>query len=97
MPDFVTLDNDQPRQLIDDQQVLAVYRAARAELATTFAGTMRWRTIAGADHLVKKIDGKETSLGQSSAHFRARPHRQPPHPAHHFLLRLRARGATFSQ
>ena len=66
MPDFVTLDNDQARQLIDAQQLYAVYRTARAELSTVFSGTMRWRTIAGADYLVKKIDGKETSLGRRS-------------------------------
>jgi hypothetical protein len=73
MPDFVSLDNDQARQLIDAQQLFAVYRAARTGLATTFGGTMRWRSIAGAYYLVKKTGGKETSLGRLA---RPRPRRR---------------------
>ncbi len=62
--DFQNLSNDQARQQIDAQQLFATYREVRAELARDYSGSMRWRTISGADYLVKKMDGRETSLGR---------------------------------
>lgn len=64
--DYRRLDNDQARQQIDAQQLFTVLRDARAGLSSEFAGSMRWRTIAGHEYLVKKIEGKEVSLGRRS-------------------------------
>ena len=64
MQHFTALENDQARQLIDAQQLFAIYGRARAQLASDFVGSMRWRDIAGAQYLVKKVAGREMSLGR---------------------------------
>ncbi len=71
MPHFTPLDNDQARQMIDAQQLFAVYRQARADLAGDLAGSMRWREIGGARYLIKKVTGREVSLGKDGPETQA--------------------------
>jgi hypothetical protein len=63
---FQNLSNDQARQQIDAQQLFAAYRDVRAELTRDYVGSMRWRTVSGVQYLVKKVYGRETSLGRQS-------------------------------
>ena len=63
---FMDLDNEQRRQLIDTRQVFEGWRTADAELSHRFAGSMRWKTIKGADYLYRKQKGRDESLGPRS-------------------------------
>lgn len=64
---FRELDGTQQRQLIDTQQVFEAWRAADAEHARRFVGSMRWARRGEADYLLRKTGAREISLGRRSA------------------------------
>jgi hypothetical protein len=65
--EFVELNEDQRRRLIDVRLVFEARRAAHAELRHSYRGRMYWRHRRGRDYLYR-ISGKmEHSLGPRNA------------------------------
>jgi hypothetical protein len=65
--DFVELNKEQRRRLIDVRQVFEAWRTADAEFRHSYRGSMRWRRVNATDYLYR-ISGKvEHSLGPRSA------------------------------
>ncbi len=63
---MMILTGAQTRQLIDCEQVYAVYRAADREYRQRFTGAMSWKKVRGREYLYRKKDGAWVSLGPRS-------------------------------
>ena len=63
MAEYNELSDIQLRLLIDLRQAGDAWWTCRRELRSRYAGTMRWRTQAGRQYLVRKIRRVERSLG----------------------------------
>ncbi len=62
-----SLTSEQARQLIDCRQILDALRAAEAEMAHRFAGSMAWKQVKGREYLYRRRRGAvEHSLGPRS-------------------------------
>lgn len=68
---FAQLDGDARRQYINAREVFEAARAAEAQ-AREYEGTMRWRTMAGREYLIRvSRKGTQKSLGVRSAETEA--------------------------
>jgi hypothetical protein len=63
---FAELSNDQRRQMIDAKQAFEPWREAYREFRHSYRGSMRWKTIKGAEYLYRKRGSVETSIGRRS-------------------------------
>ena len=62
--DFVEMDNEQRRQLIDVQQAYSSWRPAKQELDGL--GSMHWQSTKGIRYLIDKRGTIRKSLGRES-------------------------------
>lgn len=62
-----TLTAEQARQFVDCRQAVEAMRAAEAELARRYAGSMAWKTVNGQEYLYRRQGRVERSLGRRSA------------------------------
>jgi hypothetical protein len=63
---LIDLNGDQVRQMINTEQAFEALRAAQAERARRFAGSMAWKRVGGRDYLYRKTNGVWKSLGPRS-------------------------------
>jgi hypothetical protein len=63
MHNFIHLNGEMARQIIDTEQVYLAWKAAAAELASRYAGSMTFKTVGKRDYLYRKTAKAWKSLG----------------------------------
>ena len=65
------LSHDQARHLVDLRQVFEEWESSRSRFQHNFSGSMRWGARKGYEYLLKKVGGRENSLGRRSSETEA--------------------------